>query len=149
MRTRLTPTAEAVAGRQWWLIDLDGQILGRAAIRIAHIVRGKYKPTFTPNIDDGDFVVVINADKVALSGKKWDKKTYYRHTGYVGGLKSASAREVHERNPEDLIRLAVKGMLPSGPLGRAQLRKVKIYAGADHPHVAQVPKSINITGDIA
>ena len=149
MRTRSTPTAEAVAGRQWWLIDLEGQILGRAATRIAHIVRGKHKPTFTPNIDDGDFVVVINADKVALSGRKWDRKTYYRHTGYVGGLKSASAREVHERNPEDLIRLAVKGMLPSGPLGRSQLRKVKIYAGADHPHVAQGPKAINIEGDIA
>jgi len=146
MRTHSTSTAEAIAQRKWWLIDLEGQVLGRAATRIAHILRGKHKATFTPHIDDGDFVVVINVDKVALTGNKWENKVYYRHTGYVGGLKSATAREVRERSPEDLILNAVKGMLPRGPLGRAQLKKLKVYAGGEHPHVAQAPQAINIEG---
>ena len=146
MRTRSTSTAEAIANRKWWVIDLENQVLGRAATRIAHILRGKHKATFTPHIDDGDFVVVINADKVALTGKKWEDKMYYRHTGFVGGIKSATATELRERQPEDMIRLAVKGMLPSGPLGRAQLRKLKIYAGGEHPHGVQNPVAINING---
>jgi large subunit ribosomal protein L13 len=146
MRTHSTSTAEAIAQRKWWLIDLEGQVLGRAATRIAHILRGKHKATFTPHIDDGDFVVVINVDKVSLTGNKWENKVYYHHTGYVGGLKSATAREVRERCPEDLIINAVKGMLPRGPLGRAQLKKLKAYAGGEHPHVAQAPQAINIKG---
>jgi large subunit ribosomal protein L13 len=144
MRTRSTPVAEAIENRKWWVVDLDGQVLGRAASKIAHVLRGKHKPTFTPHINDGDYVIVINADKVALTGKKWDDKMYYRHTGYVGGLKSATATEVRNRHPEDLIRLAVKGMLPRGPLGRAQLRNLKIYAGAEHPHSAQTPEPMTL-----
>ena len=144
MRTRSTPVAEAIENRKWWVVDLDGQVLGRAASKIAHVLRGKHKPTFTPHINDGDYVIVINADKVALTGKKWDDKMYYRHTGYVGGLKSATATEVRNRHPEDLIRLAVKGMLPRGPLGRAQLRNMKIYAGAEHPHSAQTPEPMTL-----
>lgn len=146
MRTRSTPVAEAIENRKWWLVDLDGQVLGRAASKIAHVLRGKHKPTFTPHINDGDYVIVINADKVALTGKKWDNKMYHRHTGYVGGLKSSTASEVRDRHPEDLIRLAVKGMLPRGPLGRAQLRNLKIYAGAEHPHSAQTPEPMNFGG---
>jgi large subunit ribosomal protein L13 len=144
MRTRSTPVAEAIENRKWWVVDLNGQVLGRAASKIAHVLRGKHKPTFTPHINDGDYVIVINADKVALTGKKWDDKMYYRHTGYVGGLKSATATEVRNRHPEDLIRLAVKGMLPRGPLGRAQLRNLKIYAGAEHPHSAQTPEPMTL-----
>ena len=144
MRTRSTPVAEAIENRKWWVVDLDGQVLGRAASKIAHVLRGKHKPTFTPHINDGDYVIVINADKVALTGKKWDNKIYYRHTGYVGGLKSATATEVRNRHPEDLIRLAVKGMLPRGPLGRAQLRNLKVYAGAEHPHSAQTPEPMTL-----
>jgi large subunit ribosomal protein L13 len=146
MRTRSTPVAEAIENRKWWVVDLEGQILGRAASQIAHILRGKHKPTFTPHVNDGDYVIVINADKVALSGKKWSDKIYYRHTGYVGGLKSATATEVRERRPEDLIKLAVKGMLPRGPLGRAQLRNLKIYAAAEHPHAAQTPTALTLKG---
>ena len=144
MRTRSTPVAEAIENRKWWVVDLDGQVLGRAASKIAHVLRGKHKPTFTPHVNDGDYVIVINADKVALTGKKWDDKIYYRHTGYVGGLKSATATEVRDRHPEDLIRLAVKGMLPRGPLGRAQLRNLKVYAGAEHPHSAQTPDPMTL-----
>lgn len=142
MRTRSTPVAEAIENRKWWVVDLEGQVLGRAASQIAHVLRGKHKPTFTPHINDGDYVIVINADKVALTGKKWDDKMYYRHTGYVGGLKSATASELRDRHPEDIIKLAVKGMLPRGPLGRAQLRNLKIYAGAEHPHGAQTPEQL-------
>jgi large subunit ribosomal protein L13 len=146
MRTCSIFVAEAIENRKWWVVDLEGQILGRAASQIAHILRGKHKPTFTPHVNDGDYVIVINADKVALSGKKWSDKIYYRHTGYVGGLKSATATEVRERRPEDLIKLAVKGMLPRGPLGRAQLRNLKIYAAAEHPHAAQTPTALTLKG---
>ena len=144
MRTRSTPVAEAIANRKWWVIDLENQVLGRAATQIASLLRGKHKPTYTPHVDDGDFVVVINADKVKLTGRKWDKKTYYRHTGYVGGIKSTTATEMRERNPEEIIRLAVKGMLPRGPLGRAQLKKLKIYIENEHPHEAQNPQSFTL-----
>ena len=130
--------------KKWILIDAEGVVLGRLASIIANRLRGKHKAAFTPHMDCGDNVVVINADKVALTGKKWDDKMYYRHTGYVGGLKSATATEVRNRHPEDLIRLAVKGMLPRGPLGRAQLRNLKIYAGAEHPHSAQTPEPMTL-----
>ncbi len=144
MRTRSTPVAEAIENRKWWVVDLEGQILGRAASQIAHVLRGKHKPTFTPHVNDGDYVIVINADKVALTGNKWDNKVYYRHTGYVGGLKSTTATELRDRHPEDIIRLAVKGMLPRGPLGRAQLRNLKVYAGGEHPHSAQTPEQLTL-----
>ncbi|MBM4292512.1 MAG: 50S ribosomal protein L13 [Deltaproteobacteria bacterium] len=140
MRTRSTTTAEAIANRKWWILDLEDVVLGRAATRIANVLRGKHKPTFTPNIDDGDFVIVINADKVKLTGTKWSDKIYYRHTNFPGGIKSATAREMNQRHPDEIIRLAVFGMIPKGPLGRAQISKLKIYAGAAHPHVAQNPQ---------
>ena len=130
--------------REWFLIDAEGKPLGRVASKIAAIVRGKTKFTFTPNQNMGDYVVVINAGKVALSGGKEQKKLYYKHTGFVGGLRSYTFEKLSEKHPEDPIRLAVKGMLPSGRLGRAILENVKIYAGADHPHTAQNPKPLEV-----
>ena len=130
--------------REWFLIDAEGKPLGRVASKIAAIVRGKTKVTFTPNQNMGDYVVVINAGKVALSGGKEQKKLYYKHTGFVGGLRSYTFEKLSEKHPEDPIRLAVKGMLPSGRLGRAILENVKIYAGADHPHKAQNPKPLEV-----
>lgn len=129
---------------EWFLIDAEGKPLGRVASKIAAIVRGKTKFTFTPNQNMGDYVVVINAGKVALSGGKEQKKLYYKHTGFVGGLRSYTFEKLSEKHPEDPIRLAVKGMLPSGRLGRAILENVKIYAGADHPHKAQNPKPLEV-----
>ncbi len=144
MYTPSTTVAEAIADAAWWIVDLEGETLGRAATRIAHVLRGKHKPTFTPHIDDGDFVVVVNAEKVKLTGRKWEQKTYYRHTGYVGGIKQTTAEELRELHPDRVITKAVKGMLPRGPLGRAQLRKLKVYGGAEHPHTAQQPKKLNL-----
>ncbi len=145
MITRSTPVAEAIANRKWWILDLEGQTLGRAATRIAHVLRGKHKPSFTPHVDDGDYVVIVNAEKVELTGRKWQQKMYHRHTGYVGGLKSVSAEKLRDDKPEEIIKKAVKGMLPRGPLGRAQLRKLKIYAGAEHPHTAQQCQTLDLT----
>jgi len=144
MYTRSTTTEEAIADRKWWVVDLSEQPVGRAATQIATVLRGKHKPTYTPHVDDGDFVVAINADKVKFTGKKWDDKTYYRHTGYVGGLKETTATEMLERHPTAIIEKAVKGMLPRGPLGRAQLKKLKVYTGAEHPHGAQQPATLEI-----
>lgn len=144
MRTHSTSTAEAREAAKWWIIDMKGQTLGRAATQIASVLRGKHKPTFTPHIDDGDFVVAINVAEVNLTGRKWQDKRYYKHTGFVGGLKEATATEMRERHPEELLRRAVKGMLPSGPLGRAQLRKLKIFAGAEHKHEAQQPQELSL-----
>ena len=144
MYTRSTTTEEAIAGRKWWVVDLAEQPVGRAATQIASVLRGKHKATYTPHVDDGDFVVAINAEKVKFTGKKWDDKTYYRHTGYVGGLKETTATEMLERNPTAIIEKAVKGMLPRGPLGRAQLKKLKVYTGAEHPHGAQQPATLDI-----
>ena len=144
MYTRSTTVAEAAADRKWFIVDLAGETVGRAATRMAHILRGKHKPTYTPHIDDGDFIIAINAEKVVFTGQKWADKTYYRHTGYVGGLKSATAQELLERNPEEIIRKAVKGMLARGPLGRAQLKKLKVYAGSDHPHTAQQAEVLDL-----
>ncbi len=144
MRTRSTTVAEAIANRKWWVVDLADKNLGRAAARIAYILRGKHKPSYTPHIDDGDFVIVINADKVRLTGKKMENKMYYHHTGYVGELKKFNAAKMEIRHPGEILRLAVKGMLPAGPLGRAQLSKLKIYQGAEHPHEAQKPEVLAI-----
>jgi large subunit ribosomal protein L13 len=128
--------------RQWLLVDAEGQTLGRLATRIADTLRGKDKPQYTPHVDTGDFVVVVNAEKVAVTGNKLDDKMYHRHSGYPGGLRSRTLREQLERRPEEVIRRAVKGMLPRNRLGRAQLRKLKIYAGPEHPHTAQAPKEL-------
>ncbi len=130
--------------KKWHLIDAKDRILGRLASKIAIILRGKHKPIFTPHMDAGDYVVVVNADKVALTGDKLEKKMYYRHSGYVGGLKEIPAKEMLLRRPENLIRLAVKGMLPKNSLGRRQLTKLKIYAGPDHPHQAQKLEKLEI-----
>jgi len=119
-------------------------VLGRLASRVASILRGKHNPLFTPHVDTGDFVIVINADKLILTGRKWDQKTYYRHSGYVGGLKSITARALREKKPEDLVRFAVKGMLPKNRLGRKLFKKLKVYAGSSHPHKAQTPEVLKI-----
>ena len=130
--------------RKWYLVDAEDKILGRLATEIATRLRGKHKPEFTPHADTGDFIVVVNAEKIALSGKKWDKKVYYRHTGYIGGLKEISARKLLEKKPEDVLRFAVRGMLPKNSLGRRQLKKLKIYTGPENPHEAQQLEALEI-----
>jgi len=130
--------------RNWFLVDAENKVLGRLASELANILRGKNKPTFTPHVDTGDCVIVINADKVNLTGKKWKDKIYYRHSGYPGGIKSISAENLKAKRPEDLIRYAVKGMLPKNRLGRKLFKKLKVYAGGEHPHQAQQPKHIEI-----
>jgi large subunit ribosomal protein L13 len=130
--------------REWVLIDAEDQILGRLATRAAHILKGKHKPEYTPHVDTGDFVVIINASKIRLSGNKAAQKTYYRHSGYPGGLKAESFERALERHPERVIEHAVKGMLPKNTLGRAQGKKLKVYAGSEHPHSAQQPRKIEL-----
>jgi len=125
---------------KWWFVDAKGEVLGRLATRIASRLRGKHNPLFTPHVDTGDWVVVINADKIVLTGKKMEKKNYYRHSGYIGSLKTTTAKELIEKKPEDLIRFAVKGMLPKNRLGRKLFKKLKVYAGEKHPHQAQMPE---------
>ena len=131
--------------RDWVIIDATGLTLGRLSTQIAEILRGKRKPEYTPHVDTGDFVVVINAEKVAVTGKKREDKLYYRHSGFPGGLKSRTLEEMLTRRPEEVIRIAVKGMLPKNRLARKQLTKLKVYAGTDHPHTAQQPKTLEIT----
>jgi large subunit ribosomal protein L13 len=128
--------------RRWYVVDAEGQTLGRLATRIADALRGKGKPTYTPHVDSGDFVVVVNADKVAVTGKKLDEKRYYRHSGYPGGLRSRTLREQLERRPTEVVRTAVKGMLPRNRLARRQITKLKVYAGPAHPHEAQRPEPL-------
>ncbi len=130
--------------KKWYLVDAEDKILGRLASQIAHRLRGKHKPIFTPHADTGDFVVVVNAEKVTLTGSKLDNKFYYRHSGYLGGLKQISARKLLEKSPEDVLKFAVKRMLPKNSLGRRQLKKLKIYAGPQHPHEAQQPEKLEI-----
>ncbi|MBV9214055.1 MAG: 50S ribosomal protein L13 [Actinobacteria bacterium] len=130
--------------RDWLLVDADGKTLGRMATQIAETLRGKRKPEYTPHCDVGDFVIVVNAEKVSVTGDKRQAKRYYRHSGYPGGLRSRTLAEMLERRPEEVIRLAVKGMLPRTRLGRAQLRKLKVYAGPDHPHAAQKPQPMEV-----
>jgi large subunit ribosomal protein L13 len=132
----------ALAGRRWFLVDADGQVLGRLASRVATILRGKTKPTFSPHVDAGDFVVVINATKVRLTGKKLTDKLYHRHTGYPGGIRTRTAGEMLDRFPERVIRMAVEGMLPKNRLGRRLSTKLKVYPGPDHPHAAQQPRAL-------
>jgi large subunit ribosomal protein L13 len=126
--------------REWYLVDADGQILGRLATQIADRLRGKGKPGYTPHVDTGDFVVVVNAEKIAVTGTKLDSKMYYRHSGYPGGLKQRTLREQLDRRPTEVLRKAVKGMLPKNKLANQQITKLKIYAGPEHPHEAQTPK---------
>lgn len=142
MKTYLAPVREIE--RKWYVVDAKDKVLGRLATEIASRLRGKHKPTFSPFIDNGDFIVVTNADKIRLTGTKWDDKIYYRHTGYMGGLKETTAREMLVKHPTALIMEAVKGMLPKNKIGRAQLKKLKVYAGTEHPHTAQQPEELTI-----
>ena len=135
-------TEEALAQRQWYVIDAQGKVLGRMASEIAKVLRGKTKPIFTPNVDAGDFVIVINARYVKLTGKKLQKKVYYRHTEYPGGIRERTAEKLLQAKPEDLVRLAVKGMLPKNRLSKRLVTKLKVYAGPEHPHEAQKPQPL-------
>jgi large subunit ribosomal protein L13 len=128
--------------REWYLVDAEGKTLGRLATQIADTLRGKRKPQFTPHVDTGDFVIVVNAEKIQVTGNKLDQKRYYRHSGYPGGLRSRTLREQLERRPTEVLRVAVKGMLPKNRLARQQITKLKIYAGPEHPHEAQNPKPL-------
>ena len=130
--------------RDWYVVDAEGKTLGRLATRIADTLRGKTKPQYTPHVDTGDFVVVVNAERIAVTGKKLDQKRYYRHSGYPGGIRSRTLREQLDRRPEEVLRKAVKGMLPRNRLARAQINKLKIYAGPEHPHEAQAPKPLTL-----
>jgi large subunit ribosomal protein L13 len=130
--------------REWYVVDAEGLTLGRLATQIADTLRGKRKPQYTPHVDTGDFVVVVNAEKIAVTGAKLDQKRYYRHSGYPGGLRSRTLREQLDRRPTEVIRTAVKGMLPKNRLARQQLTKLKVYAGPEHPHAAQNPRPLNL-----
>ena len=127
--------------QKWHLIDANGKTLGRLATRVAMLLRGKHKPIFTPHVDTGDFVVVVNAEKISLTGKKWKDKLYIHHSGYPGGLKSISAGKMREKKPERLVTMAVQGMLPKNKLGRKMIKKLKVYSGEAHPHQAQQPEA--------
>jgi large subunit ribosomal protein L13 len=130
--------------QNWYVVDANGAVLGRLASQVAHRLRGKHNPNFTPHADTGDWVIVINAEKIVLTGRKMDKKMYYRHSGYIGGLKQMTAKELLEKKPEELVRSAVKGMLPKNRLGRQLFKKLKVYTGNAHPHEAQQPEIIQI-----
>jgi len=133
--------------RKWYVVDANNKILGRLASQVAIRLRGKHKPIFTPHLDTGDFIIIVNADKIRLTGKKLDKKVYYRHSGHLGHLKSTTARKMLEKKPADVIRLAVRRMLPKNRLGRHQLKKLKIYVGPRHPHQAQMPEPLQLTAN--
>ena len=130
--------------RKWYVVDAEGKTLGRLASEVANVLRGKNKPTYTPHIDTGDYVIVVNAEKIQVTGKKLDQKIYYHHSEYVGGMKEATLRELMQKKPEFVITHAVKGMLPKGPLGRQMLKKLHVYAGPEHNHAAQKPETLDI-----
>ena len=130
--------------REWYIVDAKDKILGRLASKLAYMLQGKHRPDYTPHVDQADFIVIINADKIRLTGKKWDQKIYWRHSGYLGGLKLQTARQLLEKHPERLIYLAVKRMLPRNRLRKRLLKKLKIYSGPNHPHLAQNPKPLEI-----
>lgn len=142
MKTYLDPVNEIE--KSWYVVDAENKVLGRLASEIASRLRGKHKPTFSTFIDNGDFIVVTNAEKIKLTGNKLDDKKYYRHTGYIGGIKEITAKELLVKHPTDVLFKAVKGMLPKNKLGRAQLKKLKVYAGSAHPHAAQQPAKLDI-----
>jgi len=130
--------------RDWYVVDASGKTLGRLSTEIASRLRGKHKPEYTPHVDTGDYIVVLNAEKIGVTGNKMNDKIYYRHTGYVGNLKSINLKKMIEHTPERVIQIAVKGMLPKGPLGRQMFKKLKVYAGTEHPHAAQQPQLLEI-----
>jgi large subunit ribosomal protein L13 len=130
--------------RDWYIVDATGKVLGRVAAEVARRLRGKHKPEFTPHVDTGDYIVVVNADKLRVTGNKTKDKLYHRHTGYPGGIYSTSFEKLQQKHPERVLQLAVKGMLPKGPLGYAMIKKMKVYAGGEHPHTAQQPKTLEI-----
>ena len=134
----------ATTERKWYVVDAEGQTLGRLCTEVANVLRGKNKPTYTPSVDTGDYVIVVNASKIKVTGKKMDQKIYYRHSDYVGGMKEATLKEMMNKKPEDVITLAVKGMLPKGPLGRSMIKKLHVYAGPEHVHAAQQPEVLEI-----
>src|ERR1035441_3706337 len=142
MKTQVAKTDEVV--RDWYVVDAENKVLGRIATQIASVLRGKNKPTYTPSVDTGDFIIVVNAEKIALTGNKLSDKTYYSHSGYPGGIKSITAGKLMVKKPEELIRHAVKGMLPKNKLARHMLSKLKIYTGAAHPHKAQLPQALDL-----
>lgn len=131
--------------RKWYIVDAEGMVLGRLASQVAHILRGKHKPTFTPHVDTGDHVIIVNADKVILTGRKLDQKKYYRHSGYPGGLKETTYRRLMETKPEFAVKKAIVGMLPKGPLGRKMATKLRVYAGAEHEQQAQQPEALTLS----
>lgn len=142
MKTFSAKPAEVT--RQWYVIDAEGKTLGRLSTEVARRLRGKHKPTYTPHVDTGDHIVIINANKVRVTGNKFKDKMYHRHTGYIGGLKSVSFEKMQQQAPERIIEIAVKGMLPKNPLGRAMFRKLRVYAGPEHQHAAQQPQPLEI-----
>ncbi len=147
MRQRIQTTyatTPAIIERSWWVIDARGMTLGRLASKVAPFLRGKHKPYFTPHLDTGDYIIIVNADKIHVTGKRMDQKIYYRHSGYPGGLKQMTLREMMKRRPTRPVKLAIKGMLPKGPLGRQMMKKLKVYAGPQHPHQAQQPQALDI-----
>jgi len=130
--------------RAWYVVDAENKTLGRLATEIAHRLRGKHKPEYTPHVDTGDYIVVVNADKIRVTGNKFNDKMYYRHSGYPGGIKAMNFKDMQSRHPERIVEKAVKGMLPRNPLGRAMFKKLKVYAGSEHPHSAQQPQSLEL-----
>ncbi|GIN92827.1 50S ribosomal protein L13 [Siminovitchia terrae] len=145
MRTTYMAKAGDI-NRKWYVVDAEGKTLGRLATEVATLLRGKHKPTYTPNVDTGDHVIIVNAAKIELTGNKLQDKMYYRHSGYAGGIKATNAAEMRAKRPEKMIELAIKGMLPKGPLGRQMYRKLNVYAGAEHPHQAQQPEVYELRG---
>lgn len=137
-------TTPDIIERRWWVVDAKGMTLGRVASKVAPLLRGTHKAYFTPHLDTGDYVIIVNADKIHVTGKRMDQKIYYRHSGFPGGLKSMTLREMMARFPTRALRLSIKGMLPKGPLGRRMFKKLKIYAGAEHPHQAQQPEVLEL-----
>ncbi len=137
-------TTPEVIERRWWVVDAKGMTLGRVASKVAPLLRGTNKTYFTPHLDTGDYVIIVNADKIHVTGKRMDQKIYYRHSGFPGGLKSMTLREMMDKFPTRALRLSIKGMLPKGPLGRRMFKKLKIYAGAEHPHQAQQPQILEL-----
>ena len=130
--------------RKWYVVDAEGLTLGRLASAVAAILRGKNKPTFTPHIDTGDYVIIVNAEKIAVTGRKLDQKNYYAHSDYAGGFRTTNLREMLDKKPEQVLKLAIKGMLPKGPLGRQMITKLHVYAGPEHPHAAQKPETLTL-----
>lgn len=142
---KYTDSAKELENRgKWWVVNAEGAVLGRLASSVAARLRGKHNPFFTPHVDTGDWVVVINADKIVLTGKKWEQKTYYRHSGHIGNLRQITAKKLLEKRPEDLVRFAVKGMLPKNRLGTRLFKKLKVYSGGQHPHEAQMPEVLTL-----